>query len=341
MSRFAAVLAGLSLASCAAAAAERYQCEVQPQSTYTQNTLVQLPLAGTWIGNYDAVTNPSGTRTRLGLFGGSGNVPIPFSSTLKPTVSITDAHPGGAFEFSFDSATGAVAVAGMQLDFLDGQTGTLATSMVLTYSAFNTQQPTSVFPALTNAQVPLDSGTLTEAGAAQTGAALGTAVASGSGSWTFTVGVPVDVTVSGTSLGQPFSTTSQGVLVLAGTFSISGNTLTMSTQGSVNETVPVPAPAPLVNVPFDLPTVLPAGQVARLLINGTFSNGTSTTTGSSALQVSGARVIRPGDLNGDGIVNGADLASLLTGWGQPGPTDLNASGNTDGADLVILLTNWG
>ncbi|MGA1046149.1 MAG: choice-of-anchor X domain-containing protein, partial [Phycisphaerales bacterium] len=48
-----------------------------------------------------------------------------------------------------------------------------------------------------------------------------------------------------------------------------------------------------------------------------------------------------GDLNDDGVVDGADLAILLSGWGQPGPTDLNGSGTTDGADLSILLSAWG
>lgn len=48
-----------------------------------------------------------------------------------------------------------------------------------------------------------------------------------------------------------------------------------------------------------------------------------------------------GDLNGDDRVDGADLAILLSGWGQPGPTDLNGSGTTDGADLSTLLSVWG
>ena len=49
----------------------------------------------------------------------------------------------------------------------------------------------------------------------------------------------------------------------------------------------------------------------------------------------------PGDLNGDGLVDGADLAQLLGGWGQPGPTDLDGNGITDGADLARLLGEWG
>ncbi len=47
-----------------------------------------------------------------------------------------------------------------------------------------------------------------------------------------------------------------------------------------------------------------------------------------------------GDINGDGVVNGADLGLLLGGWGQPGVTDLNGDGITNGADLGILLGAW-
>ena len=47
------------------------------------------------------------------------------------------------------------------------------------------------------------------------------------------------------------------------------------------------------------------------------------------------------DLNGDGVVDGADLGLLLGAWGASGPTDLNGDGVTDGADLGLLLGAWG
>ncbi len=46
------------------------------------------------------------------------------------------------------------------------------------------------------------------------------------------------------------------------------------------------------------------------------------------------------DLNGDGVVNGADLAALLAQWGTAGPADLNGDGVVNGADLATLLANW-
>ncbi|MCA9284089.1 MAG: hypothetical protein KDA22_02650 [Phycisphaerales bacterium] len=47
-----------------------------------------------------------------------------------------------------------------------------------------------------------------------------------------------------------------------------------------------------------------------------------------------------GDLNDDGVVDGADLGTLLAAWGTP-DADLNGDGTTDGADLGILLAAWG
>jgi hypothetical protein len=52
------------------------------------------------------------------------------------------------------------------------------------------------------------------------------------------------------------------------------------------------------------------------------------------------------DLNLDGLVNGADLTILLSGWGpcdSPAicPGDLNCDGSVNGADLTTLLAAWG
>lgn len=59
------------------------------------------------------------------------------------------------------------------------------------------------------------------------------------------------------------------------------------------------------------------------------------------------KVCQPGspdscDLNGDGLVNGADLAIVLGNWGLCAgcPADINGDGVVDGADLAIVLGNW-
>ena len=47
------------------------------------------------------------------------------------------------------------------------------------------------------------------------------------------------------------------------------------------------------------------------------------------------------DVNGDGFVNGIDLAFILTYWGSSAPiADLNDDGTVAGADLTIVLSGW-
>ncbi len=48
-----------------------------------------------------------------------------------------------------------------------------------------------------------------------------------------------------------------------------------------------------------------------------------------------------GDINLDGVVDGADLGKLLADWGPGyGASDLNLDGKVDGSDLGLLLANW-
>ena len=52
----------------------------------------------------------------------------------------------------------------------------------------------------------------------------------------------------------------------------------------------------------------------------------------------------PADLNGDGLVNGADLGLMLSSWGicsgDHCPADLNGDGVVSGADLGLLLVDF-
>jgi endonuclease/exonuclease/phosphatase family metal-dependent hydrolase len=50
---------------------------------------------------------------------------------------------------------------------------------------------------------------------------------------------------------------------------------------------------------------------------------------------------RPEDINQDGIVDGGDLAVLLSQWGTTGEADIDGSGLVDGSDLGMLLSAWG
>ena len=49
----------------------------------------------------------------------------------------------------------------------------------------------------------------------------------------------------------------------------------------------------------------------------------------------------PIDLNGDGVIDGADLGLLLANFGSSGLGDIDCDGDVDGADLGLLLAAWG
>ena len=53
-----------------------------------------------------------------------------------------------------------------------------------------------------------------------------------------------------------------------------------------------------------------------------------------------------GDVSGDRVVDGEDIAQLLSTWGlcsdlRPCYADFNENGEVDGADLSYVLSNWG
>jgi hypothetical protein len=47
----------------------------------------------------------------------------------------------------------------------------------------------------------------------------------------------------------------------------------------------------------------------------------------------------PADLNGDGLVDAADLGLMIAAWGTA-KADLNGDGTTNSADIGILLIAW-
>jgi len=67
----------------------------------------------------------------------------------------------------------------------------------------------------------------------------------------------------------------------------------------------------------------------------------STTTGGlfKVVAASGEVIWNDGDLNHDGVVNGADIAMVLGNWGVIGG-DTNCDHTTDGADIATVLGNW-
>ncbi len=324
-----------------ATAAASWNFTLAPSSTATQSMIVSYPLAGTFIGDYDATTNPTGTRTIPGLFGGSGNNAIPYTATTRVTDAI-NSHPAGAFTIALPTP-GVCVVTGFTSDLLNGSPGTVNVDLILTYSTFHTVAPNSIYPSLGAVTIPLAAGTVTSANAVQSGPALGTAVTNTDGTVGITATIPVLVTIAGSVSGQPFpSDPTPGVLALTGTMTVTGSNATLaSTAQSTDPIGPLPPPPPLVNMAVSLPTIPPSASTADLLFSGTFGEGSGSSTITLNLSALGVPTPIVGDINGDGVVNGFDLTALISAWGTAGgPADLNGDGTVDGFDMTALFSHW-
>ncbi len=338
-------LASSLLATTIACANERtFNCTVNPTtSTVVQTTDLSSPFSGSFIGNYEATTNPTGTKTLPGLFGGSLNTAITYSASFALAGDIAS-HPTGALTLGVDTKALQVRVASLNLDLLGGVPGVLAATLNINYQTFHTTQPTAIYPGGVTIPVPVGNGSVTTLRATQTGpAVLGALVPQKNGSYTFAVAVPVDLVTVATLLDQPVAdgTPTPSVLPLTGTITVSGNTMTaaIAIANQSTTTQPITA-APFVDLPLAIPTVLPAGSTANVLMSGTVTSVTVGSNLTAALAIDGVRAPVLGDLNGDFLVNSLDLAILLDAWGGTGPADFDGNGVVDSRDLSVLLSEW-
>jgi len=338
--RTAALIGLLSVAGMASA--DTYLCELVPPSSASNVGQLNLPLNGTLIGNYDATTNPSGTQTRPGLFGGSGNNPINFTSTIVGDVGFS-VSPTGTFTMELTPMGGSIS--GLELDLTGGIAQEFGITLNINYQTFRTFAPNSTFIGGFTIPIPLAGGEVSSVIVTQTGPApmiVGMPDAEGT---PFMALVPVDIVLTAQFTGVPIGGKPQpAVLPLMGRYTVEGSAITISSSLSLpEETVNLPALPAIENQPLPLPTILPPGGTANLLLNGAFTGGTFSTGLSATLAAVGEREAgQTGDVNGDGTVNATDLGTLLAAWGSSlASCDLDGNGTVNGVDLAIMLTNWG
>jgi hypothetical protein len=328
------------LAAAGAASADTFVCEVVAPSSASNVGQLNLPLAGTFIGNYDATTNPGGTQTRPGLFGGSGNNPISFSATIVGDAGFS-ASPIGSLTIGLTPIGGMIS--GLQLELTGGTAQEFGITLNINYQTFRTFAPNSTFPGGFTIPVPVAGGQINSVTVTQTESAMMVVGAPDSEGTPFMALVPVEIVIDAEFSGAPVGGDPQAAVVpVMGRYTVSGSTITTTSSLSLpEETIDLPALPAIENQAFPLPTVLPPGGTANLLLSGAFSGGTIS-TGLSVTLVAQGELEASADINGDGVVNAADLGTLLAAWGSSlASCDLDGNGIVNGVDLAILLTNWG
>ena len=260
----------LALALAAPAAAQDYVFELAAGSEADLVSGFAVDLPGSLIGDHDPDTNPDGTRTLPGLFGGSGNQPVDASFGLSGGTTLVGG-PTGGFVLGLDLDGGAVEVEGLDVDLLGGAAGSTDLFLHLEFGTFRTFDPDSVYFGDFPIDLPLGSQEVRDVRLTQVGPSLAGTVAGDAGSYTFGALVPATlsfVVVVGeteTPVGPlPL------LLPLAGGLTLAGDAASATFGFELSEAQVIEDPLPgfeLTDVPFDLPTILPPGDVAHLLLN--------------------------------------------------------------------------
>ena len=340
----AAFAATTSLLAGAGAFAQSFDCGVNSAaSSVTQSTTITAPFSGTLIGDYDAVNNPTGTQTRPGLFGGSGNIPIPYTASFVLDGDLVS-NPLGSFVLDVDAETLELSISGLSVDLLGASVATLPATVNINYQTFRTFSPNSLFPGGVTIPVPIGDATISELQAFQnTKSAVGVLTPLKGGGYSFTAAVPVDLVLSAEVLGAPVAEKSviPGLLPITGSlqFTPAGISFGFSVSANDSQSQPITDGA-FTNQPLALPTVIPTGATANLLISGTVTEVSTATALTATIVGTGTAPAVPGDLNGDAAVDGNDAALLLNNWGGSGVGDIDGDGSVGGGDLAILLSNW-
>jgi hypothetical protein len=246
----------------------------QAQSSSSVYADLETDLVGSVIGDYEAATNPGGTRTVNGLFGGSGNEVVAMNTTIDNLANFTGAS-SGVFSMSLDQGALTVSLSGTNVDLLGGSSGTVSVDVTLLFNTFRTYNPDSLYVGGIPITIPLGNINVTEATVVQTGASTGGTLMPGSGAsdYDFAAVVPVLMTLTadfnGTAVAIPpldVMMPVTGVVTLTGTGATASAGFQFSNQTATND--PFPGFA-LTDVPISIPTILPPGFMANLLLTAT------------------------------------------------------------------------
>lgn len=254
------------------AAAQSYSFTLDSATSATNiGALFSIDLPSSAIGDYDATTNPTGTRTCTTLFGTCNNTAIPFTNSLDIDSSLVGS-PSGSFLATVDVGAGVAIVSGFAAAPLGKQAGGADLTLNLLYSTFRTQQPDSLYIGGINLPLPLGQVTVDNLLIAQSGDAPGVVTATAATDvYDFaalldtTLEFDIDFLGNATHVGPiPFPLPVVGVLDLSGASAL----LSLTVDQTAKQTVADPLGGQTFpSIALPLPTILPPGGTANLLFD--------------------------------------------------------------------------
>ena len=317
---------------------------VDEGSTSSVQGLTSIALEGTLIGDWDSEGNPEGTNTIPGLWGGSGNNAIPVE--MGPSIALDFAGDiSGSMSIDIDSAPGACVMQYVDWDLLGSGDASADVILSIQYETFRSEQPSSLFIGGFPVDIPVGASQITEARFQQIGPGVGLSLERSDQPGVFDIDAAVAglLHVTMDLLGTPTPLQFPVAGVIEGTYAIDddGETVNLTALFEVNETSDEPGVA-LPTIPMELPTILPPGDLAGVLLDLTPQGMAVQTKIHMAITGHVNNDAMPGDATGDGLVNTDDILAVLSQWGQckACDADLNGDGLVGVNDILIIIDYW-
>jgi hypothetical protein len=286
------------IGSRATAAPRTYEFTLNPAASTTAATIdVAAKTDGTLVGNYDPTANPAGTRTKPGLFGSFGeaeNVPVPVS--IDPNIAgPINSSAAGTFLLTIDPAAQTATLADLSANLLNAGPVALPVDAAVGLANFRTRNPTSTYIAA-NVNLPLGNATVKSLRATQTpDPAIGTLTPTANANeytldLTAMVTLEAEVEFQGNNISAPSNPIA---FPIAGTIKLTGDTATFTATTTLNLDQMDAPDQPIPPFEFSLPTILPPGGTANVILDLMLNETTTQVTGTSTLNATGVSVPEP------------------------------------------------
>ncbi len=234
-----------------------------------------LATTGTLIGNYTELDNPTGTRTKPGLFGSFGateNVAVPVSLGGGLNGDF-DSSPSGLFRMDVNTASGQLSLMNYEANFLAGGPLEVPITLSLEYDTFRTRNPSSTYIGGFPLTLPIGAATVGAFSVRQVGPSVGTVVPNAGGGFDFVVAPLVELTFAFSVLGNEFALPLGTVpFPLAGQLTFDGELASIDSITPIDIAQTFDLNQTLPQFAFDLPTILPPGGTAALLFDLTLNS---------------------------------------------------------------------
>lgn len=340
------ITASLGLTAAGLAQSVTYDMAIDSQASGMNASIsFDIDTAGTLIGAWDPDTNPDSTRTKPGLFGSFGstdNEPVDVALGFGLAGSI-DTNTTGGMLLNIDLSTNVVTMEGFAADLLANGPVSIPATLSFASESFRTRNPDSAYIGVPF-DIPIGDLSVTSLLIAQTGTlAVGALTETSPDHYDMTLAAQGEITGSIEFFGQVIDITPTPFpIAITGELIITGQDATLTSLQMIDQSDTQNPGTQLPEFAMDIPTILPPGDVAHVLMNLMLDQVASSLVGDLTLHAAGSEVsMCRADFNNDGIVNTLDFVAFLNAWSSLDESaDFNSDGQVNTLDFVAFLNEW-